>query len=199
MLLVFEDSHKQHLSWLSQLDTDILREFCRMSVESMSKGANQRACQTAAQKLGVQPETVRNAIDALIHLLTMSAKLSIGRLDFTDSVLSLGFSEEASTELFKVYEQQQRDMRRLLGSLSLELPHYHDLHWRADVQLASRSLYNQIEPVLLLQLQCMQYGKKTGLTLQTDPTTLVHLTSVLEGALNEMKTPHCRRIIRHLK
>ena len=35
--------------------------------------------------------------------------------------------------------------------------------------------------------------------MQTDPSNLVHLTQSLESALAELKTQHCRRIMRNIK
>ena len=34
--------------------------------------------------------------------------------------------------------------------------------------------------------------------LQTDPVNLLHLTNTLEEALQDMKTAHCRRIVRNI-
>ncbi|XP_014665881.1 PREDICTED: COMM domain-containing protein 2-like [Priapulus caudatus] len=200
MLLVLEDSHKQHLGWLSKLDLEVVNEFIRMCVEFITKGAttNQRSYQVAAQRLGVTPDTVRSAISALVHLLTTSSKLALTQLDFTDSVLALGFSSEASTALLAVYRDRGGELRRLLTTLGIDLPHYCNLTWRADVQVASRTLYRQLEPILLVKLHLGQCGEQNAL-LQTDLTTLVHLTNTLERALDEIKTPHCRRIIRHIK
>jgi hypothetical protein len=35
--------------------------------------------------------------------------------------------------------------------------------------------------------------------LQTDPANLLHITKSLEEALAEIKTQHCRRIMRNIK
>lgn len=42
-------------------------------------------------------------------------------------------------------------------------------------------------------------GDTDSQIFQTDPVNLVHLTSELENALAEMKTAHCRRIVRNIK
>lgn len=42
-------------------------------------------------------------------------------------------------------------------------------------------------------------GDKNAKVLQTDPATLMHLIQELEKALAELKTTHCRRILRNIK
>lgn len=66
-------------------------------------------------------------------------------------------------------------------------------------QLSSRSLRRQVTPKILLKLHIQETGEKSTTVLQTDPTNLVHLTTVLEQALQEMKSTHCRRIVRNIK
>ena len=65
-------------------------------------------------------------------------------------------------------------------------------------QLASRSLRHQTNPTILLKLHTDDSGTKETQLLQTDPVNLVHLTQSLEGALAEIKSQHCRRIIRNI-
>jgi hypothetical protein len=67
------------------------------------------------------------------------------------------------------------------------------------VQLASRSLRRQTTPQVTLKLETKD-GEQTEMhVLQTDPVNLVHLTQVLDAALQEMKSPYCRRIARNIK
>lgn len=65
-------------------------------------------------------------------------------------------------------------------------------------QLASRSLRHQTIPTVVMKLHTEDCGKNDVHILQTDPVNLVHLTQTLEGALAEVKTQHCRRIIRNI-
>lgn len=66
-------------------------------------------------------------------------------------------------------------------------------------QLASRSLRHQVIPTVLLKLQIEDEGKKESQMLQADPVNLVHMTHVLEEALQEIKSGYCRRIARNIK
>lgn len=199
MLLILSQEHKEHLHLLSGLELDVAREFCRISLEFILKGSNPKVYQAAAQKLGVQPSKIKCAVEGLVFLFNESSRLQIGEIDFQDSVMTLGFSEDLNQLLLQLYLENKHEIRRLLGELSLDLPHYHNLEWRFDVQLASRSLQHQTEPQILLKLHTKKEGETKSHILQTDPVNLIHLTSELENALAEMKTAHCRRIVRNIK
>lgn len=67
------------------------------------------------------------------------------------------------------------------------------------MKLASRSLRQQIKPSVTIKLHLNQNGDHSTKVLQTDPATLLHLVQQLEQALEEMKTNHCRRVVRNIK
>lgn len=199
MLVVLSDEHKEHLGFLTQVDSSVVGEFGRIAVEFLRKGSNPKIYEGAARKLNVSAETVQHGVEGLMYLLTESSKLMISEVDFQDSVLTLGFPEELNTLLLQLYLSNRKEIRNILKELAPSLPHYHNLEWRLDVQLASRALRQQIKPVMTLKLHLEQNGDKNTKVLQTDPTTLVHIIHQLEKALEEMKTNHCRRIVRNIK
>eukprot|EP00128_Syssomonas_multiformis_P011791 Colp12_sorted_trinity150504_noHs@2778 len=148
--------------------------------------------------------TIQNAVEGLIYLLTESAKLQISEVDFLDSVLILGFNEELNRLLYDTYVNNRKEIRNILSAMSMALPSYQDLDWRIDVQLASRSLRNQTVPNIILKLDTKDSGgvigsKVESTILQTDPAGLAHITSVLEGALGELKSGYTRRIQRNIR
>jgi len=49
--------------------------------------------------------------------------------------LTLGFSEEMRQELLQQYLQHRREIRDILNEMAMDLPHYHNLEWRFDVQV----------------------------------------------------------------
>lgn len=199
MLLVLSDEHKEHLSFLTKVDVEVVREFCRISVEFARKGTNRKVYQSAAQKLKVDVETVEHGVEGLMYLLTECSKLTVNEIDFLDSISVLGFPEDLNKELLGLYQENCKEIRAVLSEMSLNLPHYHDLEWRCDVQLASRALQRQAQPSILLRLHTKQGEECESTLLQTDPANLVHITKSLEEALAEIKTQHCRRIMRNIK
>ncbi|XP_039342824.1 COMM domain-containing protein 2 isoform X2 [Mauremys reevesii] len=150
-------------------------------------------------KLNVSSDVIQHGVEGLTYLLTEGSKLMISEIDFQDSVLVLGFSEELNKLLLQLYLDNRKEIRSILGELAPKLPSYHSLEWRLDVQLASRSLRQQIKPAVTIKLHLDQNGDQTTKILQTDPATLLHLIQQLEQALGEMKTNHCRRIVRNIK
>ncbi|XP_046852713.1 COMM domain-containing protein 2-like [Xenia sp. Carnegie-2017] len=199
MLLVLSQEHKDHLRILNDFQVEVAEEFCKMSLEFILKGSSSKIYQTAAQKLGVATNQVKQAIEGLVFLFNESSRLLIGEIDFQDSVMTLGFSEELNKLLLQLYLENRLEIRKILGELSLDLPHYHNLEWRFDVQLASRSLHHETEPQILLKLQTKHEGETEFQIMQTDPVNLVHMTTELENALAEIKTSYCRRILRNIK
>ncbi|KAL4630781.1 COMM domain-containing protein 2 [Arapaima gigas] len=199
MLLVLSEEHKEHLAFLPEVDSAVVGEFGRIAVEFIRKGSNPKTYEGAARKLNVAVETVQHGVEGLMYLLAESSKLMISEVDFQDSVLVLGFSEELNKVLLQLYLDNRKEIRLILSELAPSLPHYHNLEWRLDVQLASRALRQQIKPMVSFQLQLDSNGTRSYHTLQTDPATLLHLIQELEQALAEVKTNHCRRILRNIK
>ncbi|XP_051549462.1 COMM domain-containing protein 2-like isoform X2 [Myxocyprinus asiaticus] len=125
--------------------------------------------------------------------------MRISKVDFKDSVLVLGFSEELNELLLQLYLENRKEIRQILSKLAPSLPHYHNLEWRLDVQLASRTLRHQVKPTVTMKLHLEDKGQRSARVLQTDPATLQHLIQELERALAELKSNHCRRILRNIK
>ncbi|XP_074690566.1 COMM domain-containing protein 2 isoform X1 [Strix aluco] len=199
MLLVLSEAHKADLGGLPPLGTAAVGELGRLAVELLRRGAAPRACEAAARKLNIGAEAVQHGVEGLTYLLTESSKLMISEIDFQDSIHVLGFSDELNKLLFQLYLDNRKEIRRILSELAPKLPSYHSLEWRLDVQLASRSLRQQIEPTVTIKLHLNQNEDQSAQVLQTDPSTLLHLIGQLEQALGEMKTNHCRRIVRNMK
>ncbi|XP_012498321.1 PREDICTED: COMM domain-containing protein 2 isoform X2 [Propithecus coquereli] len=175
MLLDLSEEHREHLAFLPQVDSAVVAEFGRIAVEFLRRGSNPKIYEGAARKL------------------------NISELDFQDSVFVLGFSEELNKLLLQLYLDNRKEIRTILSELAPDLPSYHSLEWRLDVQLASRSLRQQIKPAVTIKLHLNHNGGLNTSILQTDPATLLHLVQQLEQALEEMKTNHCRRVVRNIK
>uniref|UniRef100_UPI0037E745B9 COMM domain-containing protein 2 n=1 Tax=Semicossyphus pulcher TaxID=241346 RepID=UPI0037E745B9 len=203
MLLVLSEDHKEHLSFLPKVDAAVVGEFGRIALEFLRKGTSTRIYEGAARKLCVPVEMVQHGVEGLMFLMTESSKHMISEVDFLDSVLVLGFGEELNQLLLQLYLQHHGQIRSVLSQLPSNVPAYHNLEWRLDVQLASRSVRHQVVPKLTMRLLltkgCDSHNDHSSRILQTDPSTLLHLISALELALAAIKTSHARRILRNIK
>ncbi|XP_029004171.1 COMM domain-containing protein 2 [Betta splendens] len=203
MLLVLTEGHKEHLAFLPMVPVSVVGDFGRIALQFLGKGCSPKVYEGAARKLGVPVEMVQQGVEGLMFLMTQSSKHMISEVDFLDSVMVLGFSEELNQILLQLYLQHHNQIRAILSHLPFNLPTYHNLEWRLDVQLASRSVWQQVIPILTVHLhltgeheRCIERNSRL---LQTDPSTLLHLISALEAALASMKTSHTRRILRNIK
>ena len=199
MLLVLGEEQKQDLSLLSQVEEEIAVEFCRIAVEFIKQGINTKKYQSASQKLNIDVHLIRKSVEALMNLLTESCKLSLSELDFQDSIISIGLSETLNQRLLDFHTEHCKEIRNILGRMTMTVPHYKDLEWRFDVKIASRMLQHQTTPEILLRLGINSGNDVETHLLQTDPVNLVHMTHVLEEALAELKSGHCRRIGRNIR
>ncbi|KAJ8030840.1 COMM domain-containing protein 2 [Holothuria leucospilota] len=198
MLLILDEEHKSHLTYLIETDNGVVEEFGRIAMEFIRNGPNPKLYQSAAQKLDSDATKVRRAVEGLMHLLTEATRLELSEIDFQDSVITLGFSPEKKEHMLQLYIENRKEIKNILLEMCMDLPHYRNLEWRLDVEVASRSLRHQVVPSILMKLHTEDNGTKTTQVLQTDPVNLVHLTKSLEQALAEVKSQHCRRIIRNI-
>ncbi|XP_019727318.1 COMM domain-containing protein 2 [Hippocampus comes] len=203
MLLVLSEEHKEHLNFLNKVDAAVVGEFGRIALEFIMRGTSPKVYEGAARKLSVPVEVVRHGVEGLMYLMTQSSKHMLSEVDFVDSVLSLEFGDELNQRLLQMYQQHRSEIRSILSLVSTSLPAYHNLEWRLDVQLASRSLRQQVAPTLATKLH-LTHGRGSGTeqscrVLHMDLGTLLHLISILEGALSTLKSTHARRILRNIK
>ncbi|XP_026179281.1 COMM domain-containing protein 2 [Mastacembelus armatus] len=201
MLLVLSEDLKEHLAFLPQVDAAVVGEFGRIALEFLRRGSSPKIYEGAARKLSVSVEMVQHGVEGLMFLMTESSKHMISEVDFLDSVLVLGFSDELNQILLQLYLQHHSEIRSILSQLPLKMPAYHNLEWRLDVQLASRSVHHQVIPMLTMHLFLTRGCESDCIStvLQTDPRMLQHLISTLEAALATLKTSHSRRILRNIK
>ncbi|EGD82891.1 COMM domain containing 2 [Salpingoeca rosetta] len=200
MLIVLSPEHKEHLKFLNTLDIELVQEFCTIALQFLHNGINPKVYQTAAKKLEASAQDIKAAVEGIMYLLIECSKLKISEMDFHDSFLTLQFSPELNKLLLDLYLENRDEIRHVLSSMSLQLPRYRDFSWRLDVKVASRSLRQHVEPVLVMDLKTRQHdGEEKHQLLQTDVATLNHVTAELERALKHVNTPHYRRIARSVK
>lgn len=66
----------------------------------------------------------------------------MSEIDFHDSVMTLGLSENACAILVNCYLEKRAELRRILDELSVHPVQYHDLEWRLNVKV--RGYFKQL-------------------------------------------------------
>nr|XP_002126073.1 COMM domain-containing protein 2 [Ciona intestinalis] len=198
MLLKLSSENIEHLSFLRELDDDIVQEFASLAIQFLTNGIKSKIFRVAAQKLAADPKVVEDAVMGLMQLFSEAAKHKTKAEDFHNSLLTLQFKDSTVELLRQVFVDHNNTTRATLAQCSPTLPTYEDLEWRLDVKVATRSLHQQIEPRILLKLHTKNGDHNDSKLLQTDPVNLINMTRVLEEALNEMKTKHVRRVLRNI-
>ncbi|EFN77282.1 COMM domain-containing protein 2 [Harpegnathos saltator] len=202
MLLTLKPDHKKHVLFLTEQSSPVLQDFCKLALDYLQKGPNVKMYNAAAQKLNVELDVIENSVKGLVNLLLESCKHKLNAEDFRDSVIALGFTEEKEAILSKLYDVKKDEVTDTLEEIGFQLPKYHDMEWRFEVQTASRCLLKQVAPLVTLDLSLKNPNNSDEIEhvlLQTDPTNLLHITQQLEEALQESRSQHIRRISKAIK
>ncbi|CAK9807518.1 COMM domain-containing protein 2 [Anthophora quadrimaculata] len=202
MLLTLKPEHKKHVLLLTEHTPQVLQDFCKLALDYLQKGPNIKLYNAAAQKLEVDVSVIKNSVEGLVNLLLEGCRYKLSSEDFRDSVISLGFSEQQEVILSKLYNVKKDEISDTLKNVGFKLPEYHDMEWRFEVQVASRTLLKQVAPLITLDLSIKNSDKNENIEhvlLQTDPVNLLHLTQQLEEALAEGRSQHIRRLSRVIK
>lgn len=180
---------------------EVLAEFCKIAVDQVKSGSVNKAKYTkAADALKVDLASLVSAIQSLSHILLEGARRNATGDDLVNSLDGITLAEEQKAAVREAYALYFRDLRSLLADLSFKLPHYHNLEWRLDVQLGSRLVRNQVQPVLMVELETRDAEDAPQKQLmQLDYANLDHLVQVLESAVKEVNTKHARRVVRYVK
>lgn len=152
---------------------------------------------------GAVPETdaqVGRQLTVISFLLEEAARLKSSETDFRDSLVSFPLSEQTKNVLCSAYLSAGERIRGRLQESTVRPPHYKDLDWRMDVELASRALRRQTVPTWLFKLTVESAeGQTEDLMLQTDAVNLAHLYEELQVAFGEQNAAYAKRIQRNVK
>jgi hypothetical protein len=143
---------------------------------------------------------VNRIVTVLSYLFSEAAKLGCSETDFKDSLVSFPLGESTKNLLCSAYLSSVERIRSRLEDTSADVPHYADLDWRVDVELASRSLRSQTVPTWMMKLSVKDgNGKVQEEIVQTDAVNLNHLYEELSMAFAEERTGYAKRIQRNIK
>merc|ERR1711991_353909 len=157
-----------------------------ISVQFLKQGVNRKVFQGAAQKLGVEVDVVEASVEALCFLFSEAAKLKLTEAEFLECVAPMGWSDGLQQTMLELYLGEVDNIRLVQRELSMSLPRLHNVSWRLDVQVASRSVQSIINPIYYVELELKDAAQRSVI-LQLDYASMKRLTSQLEAALAESK------------
>lgn len=80
MLISLRADHKEHLNLLTSQPVGVIVDFCKLAIDFLQHGPNEKRYNTAASKLNVETDNVQNCIYGLINLLLLSCKHKVSNL-----------------------------------------------------------------------------------------------------------------------
>ena len=118
--------------------------------------------------------------------------------EINESLVLSGLKPELIAEVEQNVNSNLKQIRTNLTGMRLNTVEYSNLEWRVDLNLASRSARETVEPEIILKLDLKSGEETSSEILKTDVVNLVHLTNSLEDALNEIKTHYVRRVMKNI-
>jgi len=200
----------------------VAQEFAKIAVNIILKGdVAARGYAKAASALQVTVDAVDQGVKMLCDIFIRSAQSNLSAVQMTEFLKDLGFHNETKECLVDYFTQRFGEIRGLVAVPRLNVPSYRKLEWRLDVQLGSRSLFNQADPSFLLKLSLnrehvggapafvgkqsqskalnKEITEKDVIYLEANYATLKTICSQLEQALAERRSSRSRRILQQLQ
>ena len=200
-LLSFDAKTKDDLTICKTIKADFFAQFCKIALDFLKGGANQKMLKGAGQKLKVKPEDVEVAVGSIARILMDGTKKALTENDLLFSIGDLGLSSECCQVLSKFYGEKKDEIISVLEkSKSSAIPEFVSLNWTLAVEVARRTRHNEAKPSFLIELGTKRdhiTGTEKTL-LQADYANMKHVQNELENALQELKSTHALRVARYL-
>lgn len=199
-MLALSDHAREDLALVQSASDEALRILGQGAMRLLKEEGREEVVASVDGVLKVGMEPIQRMVEVLAFIFTESAKLRFSETDFSDSLVSLQFRPSGVAVLKEIFLPAADSIRLRLRETSFRPPHYTDLEWRLDIELGSRTLHRQTNPVWLLKLHTSDSnGQSQAQTLQTDAVNLQHLLEELTMALSEQNAGYSRRVMRNIK
>ncbi|KOB66764.1 COMM domain-containing protein 2 [Operophtera brumata] len=205
MIIFLSELQKEHLNLLHQYPTQVLIDFCKLSLDYLSNGINAKKYNVAAEKLNITVSDVQNLILALIYLIVEGSKHNLSESDFKSSLAIAGFSDEKQLVLARLHTAKKPELSQALYLLQQKDATYQDFSWRFEIQVASRNHMEQIKPMITMNFVIMtpkNFGQFKGDNRDNRVnktngacSSPIHVSSTIEDA---KAASHCQNIISHV-
>ncbi|CAK1599833.1 unnamed protein product [Parnassius mnemosyne] len=204
MIIFLSELQKEHLDILHKQSTQVVVDYCKLTIDYLNNGFNQKKCSLAAEKLNVSPTNIQNSIQALAYLIVEGCKHNLSELDFKSSLAIAGFTDEKQQVILKLYITKKVELSSALNILQQTDLSYQDLTWRFEVQIASRRCNRMINPMVALNLVVTtpkNFGQKEDHTYRQDVFIKKNrITSLYtDSSVQSAKTAsQCQKVVNHV-
>ncbi|CAH0600489.1 unnamed protein product [Chrysodeixis includens] len=204
MIIFLSELQKEHLSLINRHSIQVLIDFCKLALDFLNNGVNNKKYSIAAEKLNISLTEVQNLVHALVYLIVEACRLNLSDADLKSSLALAGFSNEQQEVLAKFYNTKKVELSEALYLLQQKDPTYQDLKWRFEVQVASKSCNEEIKPMVAMDFVLMKpksFGQYTEHKETTEDAknqevlTPIRINSSIQDA---KAASHCQNIIEHV-
>jgi len=109
-------------------------------------------------------------------------------------MMLLDIGSDFADAITLIFETCNKELHAALTThIPSPLPEYRAFDWRFDIQMDSRSVRRQVQPVVLLNFTTVDSQPKSVLLI-SKPATLNSITQELEKALREVRSRQYRKI-----
>ncbi|OWR50773.1 putative COMM domain containing 2 [Danaus plexippus plexippus] len=202
MIIFLSDLQKEHLKLLHEHSAQVLVDFCKLTIDFLNNGINQKKCAIAAERLNVPPSVIQNLIYALAYLLVEGCKHNLLETNFNSSLAIAGFSPEHQQVLLKLYNTKKKEISEALNLLQQSEASYQDLLWRFEIQVASQNSNEEIIPMVAMDF-VLSTPKKVSEHNEDHSKVNKESSTISENTINktieDAKTAsECQNIISHV-
>ncbi|XP_050354014.1 COMM domain-containing protein 2-like [Nymphalis io] len=203
MIIFLSELQKEHLNLLHQHSTQVLVDFCKLTIDYLNNGVNEKKCTVAAEKLDVPVVVVKNLIYALAYLIVEGCKHNLSEPNFRSSLAIAGFSQDQQHILVKLYNAKRKELSEALNLLQQKDASYQDLTWRFEVQVASKNSLEEIKPMVAMDF-VLSRPKNFGQTEEDFRHTTLGQKNYLSpmkiiSSVQDAKTAsQCQHVIKHV-
>ncbi|OWA51361.1 putative COMM domain-containing protein 2 [Hypsibius exemplaris] len=198
-VFVLDTQHQAQLLTLQAVDPDTAWEFCKVALQLFRGGPQPRMIEKAAKKLDWPPEKLQTTLEAIMALFKEAVKAEIQPEDLQASLTSAGLQSHYAVLLVAAFGESRQEIQTLLQDTTFDTARLKAFDWRFEVEIASRTIHSEIKPHFLLRLELGKQAASSVHLLQMDIPTLIHVTEELESALQDVKSTHAKKMMRHAK
>ncbi|CAG9575827.1 unnamed protein product [Danaus chrysippus] len=201
MIIFLSDLQKEHLKLLHEHSAQVLVDFCKLTIDFLNNGINQKKCAIAAERLNVSPTVIQNLIYALAYLLVEGCKHNLLETNFNSSLAIAGFSAEHQQVLLKLYNTKKKEISEALNLLQQTEPSYQDLLWRFEIQVASQNSNEEVIPMVAMDFVLSTPKKFTEHNEDCSKVNKENTISekTINNTIEDAKTAsECQNIISHV-